>query len=47
MAQCDFLFPKIQDTMKGKQFEEVDAIKPNTTQKVLEIPNTENEQCFH
>jgi hypothetical protein len=41
-----FLFPKIQNTMKGKQFE-VDAIKLNTTQQVLEILNTENEQCFH
>jgi hypothetical protein len=38
-----FLFPKIQHTLKGKQFEEVEAIKPDKTQKVLEIPKKQNE----
>jgi len=42
-----FLFPKIQNTLKGKQFAEVEAIKLNTTHQVFEIPNTENEPCFH
>jgi hypothetical protein len=48
MAQCDTSSsPKIQHTLKGKQFEEVEPIKANKTQKVLEIPKTQNEQCFH
>jgi hypothetical protein len=39
MVQCDFsLFPQFKNTLKCKQFENVEIIKLNAMQQLLEIP---------
>jgi hypothetical protein len=47
MAPCDILlFLQIKNTFsKGKQFEDVEMIKFNTTQQLLEIPTAYYEGC--
>lgn len=46
-APCDiFLFLQIKNTVsKGKQFEDVEMMKFNTTQQMLEIPKVYYEGC--
>jgi hypothetical protein len=38
MALCDFyLIPKLKNTLKGKQFEDVETIKLNSMQQLSQI----------
>ena len=47
IASCDiFLFLQIKNIFsKGKQFEDVEMIRFNTTQQLLEIPKVYYEGC--
>ena len=47
MAPCDFwLFPQLKTAMKGKRFEDIDAIKKNATSTLKAIPKDSFKKCF-
>ena len=48
MALCDFwLFPQLKTVLKGKRFEDNDAIKKNATMSTLNtIPKDSFQKCF-
>ena len=47
MAPCDFwLFPQLKTVLKGKRFEDIDAIKKNTTITLNTIPKDSFKKCF-
>jgi hypothetical protein len=47
MVPCDFsLILQFKNTLKCKQFENVEMIKLNATQQLLEIPKTEYERTY-
>jgi hypothetical protein len=47
MAPCDFwLFPQVKTVLKGKRFEDIDAIQKNATSTLHTIPKTfKNVSC--
>jgi len=47
MAPCDFwLFAQLKTVMKGKRFEDIDAIKKNATSKLNTMPKDSFKKCF-
>jgi len=47
MAPCDFwLFPQLKIVMKGKRFEDIDAIKKNATSMLNTISKDSFKKCF-
>ena len=47
MAPCDFwLFPQLKTVLKGKRFEDVDAIKKNVTSTLNTFPKDSFKKCF-
>jgi len=47
MAPCDFwLFPQLKTVMKGKRFEDIDAIKKNAMSILNTIPKDTFKKCF-
>ena len=47
MAPCDFwLFPQLKTVLKGKRFEDTDAIKKNATSTLNTIPKHSFQKCF-
>jgi hypothetical protein len=45
-AHVTFPLPQFKNTLKSKQFEDVEMIKLNSMQQLLKIPRTEYERCF-
>ena len=41
-----FLFPKINNTLKGHRFEDIEIIKQNSTQQHQTIPQSEFQKCL-
>lgn len=41
-----FLFPKIKNTLKRRQFQDIETIKQNSTQQLQAIPNSAFQKCF-
>jgi hypothetical protein len=41
-----FLFPKIQEILKGKHFDDIDDIRSNTTAALKVIPQNQSQNCF-
>jgi len=41
-----FLFPKIKEILKGRQFNDIDVIKSNTTAALKIIPQNHFQNCF-
>ena len=47
MAPCDFwLFPQLKTVLKGKRFEDIDAIKKNATSTLNTVPGDSLKKCF-
>jgi len=47
MAPCDFwLFSQLKAVLKGKRFEDIDAIKKNATSTLNTIPKDSFQKCF-
>jgi len=47
MAPCDFwLFPQLKTVLKGKRFEDTDAIKKNATSTLNTIPKDSFQKYF-
>jgi len=47
MAPCDFwLFPQLKSVMKGKRFEDIDAIKKNAMSTLNTIPKDSFKKMF-
>jgi len=47
LAPSDFfLFPKIKEILKGKQFDDTDDIRSNTTAALKVIPQNQLQNCF-
>jgi hypothetical protein len=47
MAPCDFwLFPQLKTVLKGKRFEDIDAIQKNATSTLHTIPKDSFKKCF-
>jgi len=47
MAPCDFgLFPQLKTALKGKKFQDTDAIKKNATSTLNTIPKDSLQKCF-
>lgn len=47
LSPCDlFLFPKIKSALKGKRFEDIPAIKGNTTEQLKLVPKALFHKCF-
>jgi hypothetical protein len=47
MAACDFwLFPQLKTMIKGKRFEEIDAIKKHVTSTLNTIPKNSFKKRF-
>jgi hypothetical protein len=47
MAPCDFwLFPQLKTALKGKRFEDIDAIQKNATSTLNPIPKESFQKCF-
>jgi len=41
-----FLFPKIQEMLKGRHFDDMDDIKSNITAALKAIPQNQLQNCF-
>jgi hypothetical protein len=41
-----FLFPKIKEILKGRQFDDIDDIRRNTTAALMAIPRSQFQNCF-
>ena len=41
-----FLFPKIKEILKGRHFDDNDAIRSNTTAALKAIPQNQFQNCF-
>jgi hypothetical protein len=47
MAPCDFwLFPQLKTALKGKRFDDIDAVKKNATSTLNTIPKDSFKKCF-
>ena len=47
LAPTDFfLFPKIKEILKGRQFDDTDDIRSNTTAALKAIPQNQFQNCF-
>jgi hypothetical protein len=47
MAPCDFwLFPQVKTVLKGKRFEDTDAIQKNVMSTLHTIPKDSFKKCF-
>jgi transposase len=47
LAPSDFfLFPKIKEILKGRQFDDIDDIRSNTTAALKAIPKIQFQNCF-
>jgi hypothetical protein len=48
IAPCDFLlFSQIKNIFKGKLFQDMEMIKLNAMQQLVEIPKPEHERCWN
>jgi len=43
---CNKLFPQLKTVLKGKRFEDIDAIKKNATSTPNTIPKDSFKKCF-
>ena len=41
-----FLFPKIKEILKGRNFDDIDDIRSNTTAALKAIPQNQFQNCF-
>jgi hypothetical protein len=41
-----FLFPKINEIVKGRHFDDIDDIRSNTTAALKTIPQNQLQNCF-
>ena len=41
-----FLFPKVKEILKGRQFDDIDDIRTNTTATLKAIPQNHFQNCF-
>jgi hypothetical protein len=41
-----FLFPKIKEILKGRQFDHIDDIRSNTVATLKAIPQNQFQNCF-
>jgi hypothetical protein len=41
-----FLFPKIEEILKGRHFDDIDDIRSNTTAALKVIPQNQFQNCF-
>jgi len=41
-----FLFPKIEEILKGRHFDDIDIIRSNTTAALKAIPQNQFQNCF-
>jgi len=47
LAPSDFfLFPKVQEILKGRHFDDIDDIRSNTTAALKAIPQNKFQNCF-
>jgi len=47
LAPSDFfLFPKIKEILKGRNFDDIDDIRSNTTAALKAIPQNQFQKCF-
>ena len=47
LAPCDFLFPQLKNTMKGRQFDYyVEDIQANVTRRLRAITKSDYQRCF-
>ena len=46
LAPMTFLFPKINEILKGRHFDDIDYIRSNTTAAQKAIPQNQFQNCF-
>ena len=46
LAPCDFLFPQLKKTMKGRRFDYVEDIQANATRQLRAIIKSDYQRCF-
>jgi histone-lysine N-methyltransferase SETMAR len=46
LAPCDFFFPRLKSTLKGKQFQCITEIQRNTTRQLQAIPKQAYQTCI-
>ena len=47
IAPCDFLFPKIKKTLKGRRFISIGDIKSASLKELEAVPKIVFEKCFN
>jgi histone-lysine N-methyltransferase SETMAR len=46
LAPCDFLFPQLKKTMKGRRFDYNEEIEADATKQLRAITKTDTQRCF-
>jgi hypothetical protein len=46
LAPCDFFFPRLKSTLKGKRFQDIAEIQLNTTWQLQAIPKQAYQPCI-
>jgi transposase len=46
LALCNFLFPQLQKTMKGRRFDYIEEIEANTKKQLRAITKSDYQRCF-
>ena len=47
LVPCDFLFPQLKKTMKGRRFDYVEHIHANAMRQLRAITKSDYQRCFH